>query len=71
MGFSGGGVWVMDYCGLMGYGMQFPANQLGGQKKLWDLRVYGLSEVWVKRVPTVVGPRFLVLNLIGIGFVGF
>ena len=53
MGFSGGGVWVMDYCGLMGYGMQFPANQLGGQKKLWDLRVYGLSEVWVKRVPTV------------------
>ena len=43
----------MDYCRLMGYGMKFPANQLGGSKKIWDLRVYGLSGVWVKRVSTV------------------
>jgi hypothetical protein len=37
----------------MGYGMQIPAHRVGGPKKLWDFRVYGLSESWVKRVPTV------------------
>ncbi len=30
MGFSFQGVWIMGYCGLMGYGLQIPANQLGG-----------------------------------------
>ena len=37
----------------MGYGMQIPAHRVGRPKKLWDFRVYGLSESWVKRVPTV------------------
>ena len=54
MGFAYRGVWGMGYCGPMGYGMQFPANQVGGQLKLWDIRGYGLSEVWVMRGSTVV-----------------
>ncbi|KIJ93715.1 hypothetical protein K443DRAFT_111638, partial [Laccaria amethystina LaAM-08-1] len=54
MGFSSGGVWVMGYCGCMGYGVLFPANQLGGLKNLWDLRDYGLLQPWVKRESTVV-----------------
>ena len=53
MGFAFEGVWVMDYCGLMGYGVQIPANQVGGSERLWDFGVYGLSRVWVKRVSTV------------------
>ena len=54
MGFFPKRVWVMDYCGLMGYGMKFPAHQVGGSKNLCDLRVYGLSESWVKRGSTVL-----------------
>jgi hypothetical protein len=38
----------------MGYGMQFPANQVGGWILLWDITGYGLSGVWVKRGSTVV-----------------
>ena len=43
----------------MGYSMQIPAYQFGGQAALWDIRGYGLSEVWVsevwvKRVTTVI-----------------
>ena len=45
----------MDYRGLMGYGVQFPAHRVGGPKKLWDLRIYGLSKAWVMRVPR--GPK--------------
>jgi hypothetical protein len=41
MGFANGWVWVIGYCRLMGYGMQFPANQVGGQLELWVLRGYG------------------------------
>ena len=26
----------MGYCGLMGYGLQIPAHQLGGPKMAWD-----------------------------------
>jgi hypothetical protein len=55
MGFSARGVWVTGYCGCMGYGVLFPANQLGGLKNLWDLRDYGLSQPWVKRELTVHG----------------
>jgi hypothetical protein len=44
----------MGYCGCMGYGVLFPANQLGRLKNLWDLRDYGLSQPWVKRESTVV-----------------
>jgi hypothetical protein len=53
MGFSTGRVWVMGFQEVMGYGMQFPAYQIGGSKMLWDKRGYGLSEVWVKRESTV------------------
>jgi hypothetical protein len=45
----------MGYCGCMGYGMYFPANQLGGPKKLWGIREYGLSGLWVTRESTVCG----------------
>jgi len=31
------------YCRPMGYGMQSPANQVGGQTGLWDIRGYGLQ----------------------------
>ena len=54
MGFSTGRVWVMGFQEVMGYGMQFPAYQIGGSKMLWDKRGYGLSEVWVKRESTVL-----------------
>ena len=53
MGFAREGVWVMGYCRLMGYGMHFPAHQVGGQAELWDIRGYGLSEVWVMTGSTV------------------
>jgi hypothetical protein len=41
-------------CGLMGYGMKFPANQVGGQLLAMGYRGYGLSGVWVKRGSTVI-----------------
>ena len=44
----------MGYCGPMGYGRKFSANQLGGQLKLWGKRGYGLIQVWAKRGLTVV-----------------
>ena len=53
MGFTPKGVWVMGYCGCMGYGMHFSANRLGGPKNLWGIREYGLSELWVMRESTV------------------
>ena len=53
MGFAHEGVWVMGYCGPMGYGMHFPAHQVGGRPGLWVKRGYGLPEVWVKRGSTV------------------
>ena len=53
MGFLPKGVWIMDYCGFMGYGIHFSANKLGGPKKVWGIREYGLLELWVKRELTV------------------
>ena len=53
MGFGPEGVWVMGYCRLMGYGVQIPANQVGGPKMLWYFMAYGLSRVWVMGVSTV------------------
>ena len=53
MGFAREGVWVMGYCGPMGYGMHFPTHQVGGRPGLWVKRGYGLPEVWVKRGSTV------------------
>ena len=46
-------VWVMGYQGIMGYGVDFPLSRLGKAIILWVIRVYGLPEVWVKRVSTV------------------
>ena len=43
----------MGYCGCMGYGMHFSANQLGGPKKICVIREYGLSELCVMRESTV------------------
>ena len=48
-------VWAMGYQGIMGYGVDFPLSRLGKAIILWVIRVYGLPEVWVKRVSTVVG----------------
>ena len=53
MGFLPKGVWIMDYCGFMGYDIHFSANQLGGPKKVWGIREYGLLELWVKKELTV------------------
>ena len=53
MGFSGRGVWVMGYGRPMGYGMHFPAHQLGGLILLWDITGYGFSWVWVITGSTV------------------
>ena len=56
MGFAPKGEWIMDYCSIMGYGIHFSANQLGGPKKVWGIREYaeyGLSVVWVMRESTV------------------
>ena len=53
MGFAPRGVWVMGYCGCMGYEALFPANQLGGLKNVWNLRQYGVCEPWVTRESTV------------------
>ena len=43
----------MGYQGIMGYGVDFPLSRLGKAIILWVIRVYGLREVWVKRVSTV------------------
>ena len=51
--FACKGVWGMGYCGPQGYGINFPAHQVGGSKILWDIRGYGLSQVWVMRMVTV------------------
>ena len=41
----------------MGYGVDFPLSRLGKVIILWVIRVYGLPEVWVKRVSTVASSR--------------
>ena len=53
MGFVSRGVWVMGYCGCMGYEALFPANKLSGLKNVWNLREYGVCEPWVTRESTV------------------
>jgi hypothetical protein len=54
----------------MGYGMYFPAHQVGGQLELWGIRSYGVSGVWVKRSSTVYAPStralFCICKLVGI-----
>ena len=48
-----GWLWAMGYCGHMGCGMQFPAYGVGGWVRLWVIRGYGLSEIWVMRDSTL------------------
>ena len=52
----------MGYRGCMGYGMHFPANQLGGPKNVWGIREYGLSGLWVTRESTVTLSPLLGIN---------
>jgi len=59
MGFVLGGGWIMDYGRVMGYDVHFPANQLGGSKKVWTIREYGLPQVWVKAETTVSLPLLI------------
>ena len=57
-------LWVIGYEGIMGYGSNFPAHQIGGMKKLWGSKGYGVSGVWVKRGSTVIVisiPKFRLL----------
>ena len=61
MGFAGIGVWGMAYYNSMGYGVQIPANQVGGSIRLWVITSYGLSHVWVKTVSTVATVPQLIL----------
>jgi len=56
MGFAHKGLWGMAYHSFMGYGVQFPANQVGGSIRLWDITGYGLCQVWVKAGSTVLRP---------------
>ena len=51
MGFSppkGYGLWV-----IADLWVRFSTHRLGGLKKVWDMRVYGLSQAWVMRGSTV------------------
>ncbi len=38
----------------MGYDSDAPANQLGGQEKIWVTVEYGLPQVWVRTESTVI-----------------
>jgi hypothetical protein len=51
------GLWVMGYCGLMGFRAQIPIHRVGGMVLLWYLRGYGLSKVWFMRGSTVYSIR--------------
>jgi len=42
MGFGVPELWVMGYEGGMGYGPNFPANEVGNSKILWVITEYGL-----------------------------
>ena len=66
MGFSFQGVWVMGYCGLMGYGLQIPANQLGGPNFLWVIRGYGFSQASAKKEKDYMLLQYLISPIINI-----
>jgi hypothetical protein len=46
-------LWDTGYERFMGFGTNLPAYRAGGHKNLWDMRGYGLRDVWVKGGPTV------------------
>jgi hypothetical protein len=47
---------------FMGYGLEIPAYQVGGPKKPWGIRGYGLYPLWVKRGLTVFVQMFVWLT---------
>ena len=47
---------------VMGFLHTYPAYQVGNRKNIWDLREYGLSEVWVKRESTVPATQWFLPN---------
>ena len=51
MGFSSGGVWVTGYGRPMGYGMHFPAHQVGGLAELLDITGSTVTSYAVTFVP--------------------
>lgn len=46
-------VWVMGFCRVMGYAIDFPAYQLGGSEKVWVPTEYGFIQIWVISESTV------------------
>jgi hypothetical protein len=58
-------LWVMGFHSFMGYGVKIPAYQVGGPKKPWGIRGYGLYPLWVKRGSTVYGAQSLLHSLMG------
>ena len=56
MGFLTGGYGLLGTTGLwiMGYGLKFSANRVGGSEKLWVTGGYGLRGLWDKTVSTVL-----------------
>jgi hypothetical protein len=44
-GFTIKKVWTMGFERVMGFGVFFSGNQLGGHKNVWDLTGYGLGQV--------------------------
>ncbi|KAI0370437.1 hypothetical protein BV20DRAFT_1074990 [Pilatotrama ljubarskyi] len=44
----------MGYHRFMGYGVDFPLPQLGRTEILWVITGYGVREVWIRRVSTVL-----------------
>ena len=53
MGFFSQDVWIIGYCGLMGYGMGIPAYQSCRITPLWSFGGYVLFTLWVMRGSTV------------------
>ena len=54
MGFFGSGGMSYGISQSIGYGLQIPANQLSGSKKVWTKAGYWVPCVWVMAVSTVV-----------------
>ncbi|KAF9555606.1 hypothetical protein CPC08DRAFT_595666, partial [Agrocybe pediades] len=45
--FSPKNVWIMEYNRDMGFGYDFPANQLGGNGIVWIITEYGFIRIWI------------------------
>jgi hypothetical protein len=62
MGFALRELWVMGYHVFMGYRFKIPAYRVGGLKKSWGIRGYGLYPLWVMRGSTVLTMALLCLH---------